>query len=87
MHRAARALEAVVPSERTYAVSLGSQQANRHLHVHVAALPPGTPLAQQQHAALAAERGVLVMPAVETARLAEALRRALAGDVLAADPV
>ena len=32
VHRAGRALGAVVPGERLYVVSLGSGQANRHVH-------------------------------------------------------
>jgi histidine triad (HIT) family protein/ATP adenylyltransferase len=46
----------IVPTERIYRLSLGSQQDNAHVHWHVAALPPGTPYASQQHAALAIER-------------------------------
>lgn len=79
VHRAARTLEAVLPSERTYVLSLGSQQRNRHLHVHVAALPPGVPLADQQHAALMAERGVLQLSSARTEELAVRLRHAFAG--------
>lgn len=80
VHRAARVLEAVVESDRTYVLSLGSQQRNRHLHVHVAALPPGTPVAEQQHAALMAERGVLDLGAARTEALAVRLRSAFAAD-------
>ena len=39
-------------SERLYILSLGSQQGNRHVHWHVAPLPPGVPFEQQQFAAL-----------------------------------
>lgn len=82
VHRAARALEQVVPSERTYVLSLGSQQRNRHLHVHVAALPPGTPLPEQQHAALMTERGVLDVPD----DVAEAIAAAVRGRLREAAP-
>ena len=59
VHRVARALESVVPSERTYVLSLGSQQGNPHVHIHVVPLPPGTPYEQQQFHALMAENGVV----------------------------
>lgn len=73
----ARAVEAVVPSERTYLLSLGSQQGNSHLHWHVAPLPPGTPYEQQQFHALMLENGVLDLPTAETARLGFEIRRQL----------
>lgn len=41
VYRVARAVEQVVPSERTYVLSLGSQQGNAHVHWHIAPLPPG----------------------------------------------
>jgi diadenosine tetraphosphate (Ap4A) HIT family hydrolase len=46
------AIRAVVPTERLYILSLGSQQGNRHVHWHLAPLPPGVPFARQQLAAL-----------------------------------
>lgn len=39
VYRVARAVEAVVPSERTYLLSLGSQQANAQVNWHIAPLP------------------------------------------------
>jgi histidine triad (HIT) family protein len=39
----ALAVEAVMRPERTYLLSLGSQQGNAHLHWHIAGLPPGHP--------------------------------------------
>jgi diadenosine tetraphosphate (Ap4A) HIT family hydrolase len=36
VHRVARAVQQVVPTERVYILSLGSQQGNRHVHWHVA---------------------------------------------------
>ncbi|HEX2772433.1 MAG TPA: hypothetical protein VHN18_08405 [Micromonosporaceae bacterium] len=71
------ALAQVVPTERLYVLSLGSQQGNRHVHWHLAPLPPGVPYEQQQLAALSQEQGYLdVPPAVQTelaARLADRL--------------
>lgn len=77
LHRVARAVEAVVPSERTYLLSLGSQQGNSHLHWHVAPLPPGTPYAEQQHHALMAENGVIPWSREQAEELAQRLRAAL----------
>lgn len=77
VHRVARAVEAVVPSERTYLLSLGSQQRNAHVHWHIAPLPPGTPFAQQQFYALMAEYGVIPWSPEQAAQLAGHLRDAL----------
>lgn len=52
VHRVARALQATVPTERVYILSLGSQQGNTHVHWHVAALPPGVPYDEQQFPSL-----------------------------------
>lgn len=59
VHRIARAAAAMVPTERMYLLSLGSQQGNAHLHWHIAPLSPGVPYHQQQIHALMAENGVL----------------------------
>jgi diadenosine tetraphosphate (Ap4A) HIT family hydrolase len=47
-----------VPIERLYVLSLGSQQRNRHVHWHLAPLPPGVPFERQQLAAIDADDGV-----------------------------
>jgi diadenosine tetraphosphate (Ap4A) HIT family hydrolase len=44
VHRVAKAVAEVVPVERMYCLSLGSQQGNAHLHWHIAPLPPGSSL-------------------------------------------
>jgi diadenosine tetraphosphate (Ap4A) HIT family hydrolase len=77
VHRVARAVETVVPSERTYLLSLGSQQGNAHLHWHIAPLPPGTPFERQQHHALMFENGVIPWSPVRAAELAAKLRAGL----------
>jgi histidine triad (HIT) family protein len=59
IYRVAQAMRAVLAPERIYILSLGSQAANAHVHWHVAALPPGVPLEQQQYHALAHENGVI----------------------------
>lgn len=52
IHRIASAIEAIIPTERLYVLSLGSQAANSHVHWHLAPLPPGVPFEQQQYRAL-----------------------------------
>ncbi len=79
LYRLGRAIEAAVPTERLYVLSLGSQQGNSHVHWHLAPLPPGTPYADQQYAALDAERaGVL--------RVTDDEQSALAARIAAAFP-
>jgi diadenosine tetraphosphate (Ap4A) HIT family hydrolase len=67
------ALTQVVPTERLYVLSLGSQQANRHVHWHLAPLPPGLPLGEQQFAALD-RSDYLAIPEPELVDLATRLR-------------
>jgi histidine triad (HIT) family protein/ATP adenylyltransferase len=76
------ALEAVPPVDRMYALSLGSQQGNAHLHWHVAPLPPGVPYEQQQYYALMAEHGVLDIPDQDQADLAVRIRTAISAVAL-----
>lgn len=77
VRRVALAVELVVPSERTYLLSLGSQQGNAHLHWHIAPLPPGTPYERQQFRALTFENGVLAWSAADAAALGAQIRAAL----------
>jgi diadenosine tetraphosphate (Ap4A) HIT family hydrolase len=72
-------LTQVVPTERLYILSLGSQQANRHVHWHVAPLPPGLPLPEQQFAALN-RADYLDIPEVELSELATRLRTLCSDD-------
>lgn len=73
----AEALRQTVPTERIYVLSLGSQQGNRHVHWHVAPLPPGMPYEEQQMEALKPSRGVLKLSDEEMAALARNIRQAL----------
>lgn len=78
VHRVARALKRVVPTERMYVMSLGSAQGNAHIHWHVAPLPPGVPYRRQQYHALMSETaGILDMSKADTRRLGERIRAAL----------
>ncbi|MFI9382558.1 HIT family protein [Kutzneria sp. NPDC052558] len=62
VHRTGRALTELLTVERLYVLSLGSQQANRHVHWHLAPLPPGVPYDQQQTALLDPANGYLDIP-------------------------
>lgn len=73
----ALAVEDTLKPERTYLLSLGSQQGNAHLHWHIAGLPPGVPYEQQQYHALMTENGVLAARE-QTPDLAARLRGAVA---------
>ena len=77
IHHVGEALRQVVPTERLYILTLGSQQGNRHVHWHLAPLPPGVPYQQQQIAALDLSRGILALSDEEMASLAQTLRQAL----------
>jgi diadenosine tetraphosphate (Ap4A) HIT family hydrolase len=44
VYRVGEAIRSVVPTERLYVLSLGSQQANRHVHWHLAPMPAGVTL-------------------------------------------
>lgn len=59
-----------LPTERLYIMSLGSQSGNRHVHWHVAPLPPGVSYQEQQFAAFSWERGFVDLPDDEMADLA-----------------
>jgi histidine triad (HIT) family protein len=74
VHAVGRAIQQVVPTERLYVLSLGSQQGNRHVHWHLAPLPPGVPFEEQQLAALSMRRGVLQMDRAEAEALATGIR-------------
>jgi diadenosine tetraphosphate (Ap4A) HIT family hydrolase len=73
----AEAIRQVVPTERLYILTLGSQQGNRHVHWHLAPLPPGIPYGLQQTAALDLSRGVLAIADEEIASLARSIRQAM----------
>jgi diadenosine tetraphosphate (Ap4A) HIT family hydrolase len=70
VYQVGEALRRELPTERLYIMSLGSQSGNRHVHWHVAPLPPGVPYEHQQLAAFSWEHGVLDLPELELAALA-----------------
>jgi diadenosine tetraphosphate (Ap4A) HIT family hydrolase len=77
IYAVAEALRHVVPTERLYILTLGSQQGNRHVHWHLAPLPPGVPYEHQQTAAIDHSRGVLALTDEDQTSLAQRLRREL----------
>ncbi len=79
VYRVGQAVQQVVPTERLYVLSLGSQQGNRHVHWHVAPLPPGVAYEDQQLAALSMSRGLLPITAGGMADLAGQIRAHLLG--------
>lgn len=76
VHRVGEAVRRTVPTERLYVLSLGSQAGNRHVHWHLAPLPPGVPFEEQQLAALDSDQG-LDLSEEETADLAARIRAVL----------
>jgi len=79
IYRVAEAVRRVVPTERVYILSLGSQQGNSHVHWHIVPLPPGVPYEDQQLEALRMEKGVLELSDQELKSLAARIRHAMAG--------
>jgi ATP adenylyltransferase len=78
VYAAAEAVRLALKPERVYLASLGSQQANAHLHWHIVPCPPGLPLEQQQLALLDAEAwGVLELGSEEGEALVTCLREHL----------
>jgi diadenosine tetraphosphate (Ap4A) HIT family hydrolase len=78
VHAVGEALRKVFEAERIYVLSLGSQQGNRHVHWHVAPLPPGAPFEAQQFAALDVGAGVLTLDEAEMADIARRIAAELA---------
>lgn len=77
IYRVAEALRQILPTERIYILTLGSQQGNRHVHWHIVPLPPGVPYERQQTAVLDLSRGILSISNEEMALLAQAIRQKL----------
>jgi diadenosine tetraphosphate (Ap4A) HIT family hydrolase len=77
VYTVAEAVRQAVPTERMYILTLGSQQGNRHVHWHIAPLPPGVPYIEQQFAALSMENGILKLSSEEMSVLAERIRKRL----------
>jgi histidine triad (HIT) family protein len=73
----ARVMQQVLSPERTYILSLGSQAANSHVHWHIAPLPSGVPLEQQQYHALMHENGVVNVTHQEQVEFARKLQEAI----------
>jgi diadenosine tetraphosphate (Ap4A) HIT family hydrolase len=81
IYRVGEAVRRSVPTERLYVLSLGSQQGNRHVHWHIAPLPPGVPYQDQQFQALMWEHsgGILDIPPEDMRALAQRIRHEMDG--------
>lgn len=66
-----KAVTKTVPTDRLYILTLGSQQANAHVHWHITALPPGVPYMKQEREALSYENGIFEMTDAETLELTQ----------------
>ncbi|HEY7123716.1 MAG TPA: HIT family protein [Ktedonobacterales bacterium] len=77
IYRVVEAIRHTVPTERIYILTLGSQQGNRHVHWHIAPLPPGVPYEDQQATILDLSRGILPLSEEEMEALSQAIRQAL----------
>ncbi len=86
VHRVGEAIRAVLPTERLYVLSLGSQQGNSHVHWHLVPLPAGVPFEEQQLRFIDTDEAV-VIPPDELERLADALRAAANDDRRRASPL
>lgn len=74
IYRVSEAIRTLLAPERVYVLSLGSQAGNSHVHWHIAPLPHGVPLEQQQYHALMHENGVIDTTSEEMVELAQSLR-------------
>jgi diadenosine tetraphosphate (Ap4A) HIT family hydrolase len=77
IYEVAEGMRRVLAPERIYVLSLGSQAANAHVHWHLAPLPSGVPLEQQQYHALMHEIGVVEVSNEEQVALAMQLKHAI----------
>jgi diadenosine tetraphosphate (Ap4A) HIT family hydrolase len=75
--RIAQGVRQVLSPERIYILSLGSQAANSHVHWHIAPLPSGGPLEQQQYHAVMHENGVVKVTHREQLEFARKLREVI----------
>jgi diadenosine tetraphosphate (Ap4A) HIT family hydrolase len=76
VYRLGRAVSDVVPTERLYVLSFGSNQGLEHVHWHLAPLPAGTPFDSQQFEAIS-RAAYLRIPESDQLALAEMIRSAL----------
>ena len=77
VYQVSEAVRQTVDTERVYVLSLGSQQGNRHVHWHIAPLPPGVLFKQQQLDALRIDAGFLDISDHEMMELAKRIRENL----------
>jgi diadenosine tetraphosphate (Ap4A) HIT family hydrolase len=75
VYRVAKAISAVLPTERVYVLSLGRKDAaDAHVHWHVAPVPPGAGYDERQHHALVTGSPAIDVTEPDQVALALALR-------------
>lgn len=79
VYQISEAVRRSVPTERLYILSLGSQQGNRHVHWHIAPLPPGVPFEEQQCEAVSVKEGILYLSDDEMVAMAALIRGNIEG--------
>jgi diadenosine tetraphosphate (Ap4A) HIT family hydrolase len=77
LHRVGEAVRRAFGAERLYLLSLGSQQANRHVHWHVVPCAPGLPFERQQLALVDWSDGILDLSEADMAAIAARIRAEL----------
>jgi diadenosine tetraphosphate (Ap4A) HIT family hydrolase len=77
VHRVGDAVRSAMGAERIYLLSLGSQQANRHVHWHVVPCLPGLPYERQQLALVDWSSGLVDLSEEDMARTAARIRARL----------
>jgi histidine triad (HIT) family protein len=76
VHQVVKAVSRAVEHDRIYVASFGSQQMNKHVHFHVVPIPSGTPIREQQMAAMIPDLvGHLELEESEWQELANKLRQ------------
>jgi diadenosine tetraphosphate (Ap4A) HIT family hydrolase len=75
VYRVSEAVRRVIPTERLYILSIGSQSGNAHVHWHIVPLPPGVQFEDQQYSLLS-KAEIVDVDDEAMAALAELLRNA-----------
>jgi len=74
------AVQKALDADRMYLASLGSNELNDHVHLHIFPLPPNIPFEEQQFEALNHhKRGILEMTKEEKQELAEKIKQKING--------
>lgn len=78
VYTVSQAVQKALNPERLYIASFGSQQMNKHVHFHIVPLPAGTPIRDQQMAAMLPELvGLVTLSELEWTQLVEKIQHNL----------